>query len=60
MKRVEERAKFIPIIVEKDKLLQKAKDDKIESARSMLSDGLPASAISRHLKLSIEVIENSN
>ena len=56
----EERAKFIPIIAEKDRLLQKAEDDKFESARSMLSDGLPPSAISKHLKLSIEVIESLN
>lgn len=52
-----ERAKLIPIIDELE-LLQKIENDKLDSARSMLAAGLSAAEISKHLKLSIEVIEN--
>ena len=62
-------ARLKPLIKEKDELLQKAeeekgelrqkaKDDKLDSAKSMLLAGLPAAAVSEHLKLSIDVVEN--
>lgn len=54
------RAELTPIIAEKDMLLQKAENDKLESARSMLSDGFPPATISKHLKLSIDVIKSLN
>ena len=42
---------------DKAELMQKAEDDKLLSAKSMLSDGFPPSVISKHLKLSIEEID---
>lgn len=41
-----------------DEQAKKAEDEKLDNARSMLADGFPLATISKHLKLSTDVIEN--